>query len=96
MTTGFSTLIYRQHSLDLRDMTDVELAAHFSQNSHERRLYGPTESTAEFISMRWLRGNGIEIGAGNKPISLFGNARVQMNDFDQKNSSASALHASQA
>jgi hypothetical protein len=32
--------------------------------------------------MRWLRGNGIEVGAGANPVRLFGDASAQMSDCD--------------
>lgn len=82
MSQELSTSIYRKYNLDLRDLTDAELERHFSDNNHERRIYGLTESTTDFISMKWLRGNGIEIGAGSKPIPLYGNATVEMDDVD--------------
>lgn len=79
----FSFAVYRAHNLDLQGMTDQELLAHFLHNSGDRRLYGPTRTTAEFLSMRWLRGNGAEIGAGSSPTKLFGNAKAELHDFDQ-------------
>lgn len=32
--------------------------------------------------MRWLRGNGFEVGAGAHPTPLYGNARVSLSDCD--------------
>jgi SAM-dependent methyltransferase len=82
MTNTFSPDIYRNYNLDLRHLTDSELLEHFQRYPHERRIYGTTSKTIETLSMRWLRGNGIEIGAGANPTPLFGDARAQMSDCD--------------
>jgi hypothetical protein len=80
---NFSAEAYRAHNLDLQSMTDQELIAHFLSNQCDRRLYGPTKTTAEFLSMRWLRGAGTEIGAGSYPTRLYGNASADLHDFDK-------------
>jgi hypothetical protein len=82
MATKFSPDIYRNYNLDLRHLTDSELVEHFQKYPHERRIYGNTSAAVETLSMRWLRGNGIEVGAGAKPIPLFGDANAQMSDCD--------------
>ncbi|SRR6266404_54356 len=81
MTNEFSPDVYRNYNLDLRHLTDSELREHFQKYPHERRIYG-TSTTVETLSMRWLRGNGVEVGAGAKPTPLLGDARVQMCDCD--------------
>jgi SAM-dependent methyltransferase len=83
MTNRFSAAVYRKYNLDLRHLTDRELLEHFQKYPHERRIYGDTSTTVEIISMRWLRGNGVEVGAGANPTPLFGNARAQMSDCDE-------------
>ena len=83
MLSNFSVSIYRKYNLDLRHLTDLELQEHFQKYPHERRIYGNTTTAAETLSMRWLRGNGVEIGAGANPTPLFGNARTEMSDCDE-------------
>lgn len=91
---GFSLDIYRRYNLDLQHLNDEQLAEHFRGNRHERRTYAATSSTAETLSMRWLRGEGIEIGAGRSPMPLYGNATVQKLDSDDSIvNSASAVDA---
>jgi SAM-dependent methyltransferase len=83
MTNRFSPDIYRNYNLDLRHLTDSELLEHFHKYPHERRIYGNTSTTIETLSMRWLRGNGIEVGAGANPTPLFGDARARLSDCDE-------------
>ncbi len=78
----FSPAIYRRYNLDLRHLSDAELEQHFRQSQHEARIYGSADSTVELLSMRWLRGSGLEIGAGGSPTPLFGNAAAMHNDCD--------------
>lgn len=78
----FSAQLYRSCSLDLRDLPDDELRRHFETHQDEPRIFGPTATTSEFLSMRWLRGEGIEIGAGANPIRLFGDAKRIIVDVD--------------
>lgn len=79
---GFSAEVYRRFNIDLKHFSDAELAAHFAANPHERRIYGPTSSLVASMSMRWLRGQGVEIGAGGSPTPLFGDARSLQADCD--------------
>jgi SAM-dependent methyltransferase len=79
---SFSPEIYRSYNLDLRHLSDEEAAAHFAAYPGERRVHGPTVDTRSFLSMRWLRGNGVEIGAGGNPTPLFGNASSLVADCD--------------
>ena len=83
MTGLFDAEVYRAHNTDLREMTDFQLREHCSQFANERRIYGNTSSTAEFLSMRWLRGSGMEVGAGSHPTRLFGNAKAIAGDCDK-------------
>ncbi len=82
MTSIFSAAVYRQYNLDLRQLTDPELLEHFQKYPHERRIYANTATTVETLSMRWLRGKGVEVGAGANPTPLFGDAHTQMSDCD--------------
>lgn len=78
----FSLDLYRSHNLDIANLSDESLFAHFLRNLGDRRIYAKTEKTVEFLSMRWLRGDGIEIGAGVRPTPLYGNARTSLSDCD--------------
>lgn len=81
----FEPLIYRNHSLDLSalDLSDEDLAAHFYSFGHrEPRVFGRTNSSAEYLAMKWLRGRGLEIGAGRFPTKLFGSAVCEYADVD--------------
>jgi len=82
--TLFDPAIYRAHNLDLAHMTsDRELRRHFEQCGHrEPRLFGRTGTTSEYLSMKWLRGQGVEIGAGRHPTRLYGEASVLNADVD--------------
>ena len=78
----FDADIYRRNSQDLHHLSEDALRAHFhSVGVGERRVYGRTDTTVERMSMRWLRGHGVEIGAGRNPIPLFGNAERQLADI---------------
>ena len=79
---GFSADVYRACNLDLRDMSDDQLRAHFATSRHEARLFGPTANTVSFMSMRWLRGRGVEVGAGSAPTPLFGATSALQADCD--------------
>jgi SAM-dependent methyltransferase len=78
----FSAAIYKLFNTDLAHLSDVELHDHFEANKHENRIYKLVSSDVEFLSMRWLRGKGLEIGAGSYPTPLFGNASVTHADCD--------------
>jgi SAM-dependent methyltransferase len=68
----------------LQGLSDVELLKHFENYSHERRIYGMTQSTTQLLSMRWLRGKGIEIGAGRYKTPLYGNADSLIADCNEE------------
>jgi hypothetical protein len=78
----FSAEIYKLFNADLAHLSDVELHDHFEANKHENRIYKSVSSDVEFLSMKWLRGHGLEIGAGRYPTPLFGNASVIHADCD--------------
>ena len=78
----FSLDVYRSHNLDIAKLSDEALVAHFLGNQGDRRVYAKTDNTAEFLSMRWLRGDGFEVGAGAHPTPLYGNARALLSDCD--------------
>jgi SAM-dependent methyltransferase len=80
LASAFSLAIYRRYNPDLQYMNDEQLAEHFRICRHEPRVYAATSSTAEAVSMRWLRGAGMEIGAGPSPVPLYGNATTQKAD----------------
>lgn len=85
LVKAFDVAVYRSANLDLRAAghSDEALRSHFLEHGYkERRIFGPTGSAVEYLSMRWLRGQGVEIGAGNNPTRLFGDAAVVMADFD--------------
>lgn len=78
----FSTDVYRKYNLDLRGLNDADLEAHFRSAQHEPRVFAETQSTAEYMSMAWLRGRGVEIGPGDNPCSVFGDASLDFVDID--------------
>jgi len=78
----FDTTIYKKYNKDLEALTDDALLNHFLHFQNEPRIYGVTHSTTEFLSMRWLRGSGIEFGAGSYPTKLYGNATSIEADSD--------------
>jgi len=80
----FDPAIYRANNLDLAHLaSDADLRRHFEQHGHrEPRLFGQTETTSDYLSMKWLRGQGIEIGAGRYPTGLFGEAAAVNADID--------------
>jgi SAM-dependent methyltransferase len=80
----FDPVIYRANNLDLAHLaSDADLSRHFKQCGHrERRIFGRTETTSQFLSMKWLRGDGIEVGAGRRPTELFGSATAVNADID--------------
>lgn len=75
--------IYRKFNIDLVGLDDEALDEHFKASQHEQRIYGETREDVELISMRWLRGSGLEIGAGRFPTPLFGNASAVYGDCDE-------------
>lgn len=79
---NFSLDLYRSYNLDLAHLSDDALFAHFLANQGDCRIYAKTDATVELISMRWLRGNGFEVGAGAYPTPLYGNAQVSLSDCD--------------
>jgi len=80
----FDVEIYKRFNADLASLSDAEAAEHFFKSQHEARIYGNTNTTSEAISMRWLRGSGIEFGAGAYPTKLFGNAHTIDADSDSR------------
>lgn len=84
----FDVATYKKLNLDLAQlgMSDEQLKEHFLQHGHtEKRVFASTSSTCEYLSMRWLRGEGIEIGAGSSPTPLFGDATAIYADIEGGN-----------
>lgn len=79
---NFSLDLYRSYNLDLANLSDESLFTHFLSNQRDRRIYAKTNTTNEFISMRWLRGDGFEVGAGAHSTPLYGDAKVSLSDCD--------------
>jgi SAM-dependent methyltransferase len=80
----FDAKIYRSLNIDLHNLNDDACARHFVEfGKRERRLFGNVHTAHERISMKWLRGQGIEIGAGSNPTKLFGSTDVKLAEFDQ-------------
>jgi SAM-dependent methyltransferase len=74
--------LYRAANSDLATMDDEALKAHFATAGwSERRVFAPTTTMAETMSMRWIRGQGVEIGAGRNPTPLFGNTHCTYADI---------------
>lgn len=79
----FDTAVYRNSNQDLSKKSDAECRDHFeTSGKYERRVFGLTTTTHDRLSMRWLRGEGIEIGAGSTPINLYGHAERCFADSD--------------
>lgn len=77
----FDVDVYRRMNPDLRALPDQKLRIHFEQYSSEARLYKWVSSEVEMLSMKWLRGQGLEIGAGLNPVSTFGCTTVAYADI---------------
>lgn len=75
--------IYRAFNVDLGNLSDEELDAHFIASQHEQRIFGDSNGDVELLSMKWLRGSGLEVGAGKYPTPLFGNASAVYGDCDE-------------
>lgn len=84
MSYKFDAKIYKMRSQDLRvtNYSENELLRHFNEiGMSERRSYCHTDTASEYYSSCYLRGQGIEIGAGKNPIKLMGNARCEYGDI---------------
>lgn len=82
MMTLFDATAYKSKCQDLRNLDDDQLLTHFKLYGYrERRTYANTNSTIERLSMKYLRGSGMEIGAGDHPTPLFGDAHCQYADI---------------
>jgi SAM-dependent methyltransferase len=79
----FDAEIYRAQNQDLRHLRKADLVQHFHNHGYaERRLFGAVWETRDRISMRWLRGAGLEVGAGSTPMPLYGDATAAKADID--------------
>lgn len=75
--------IYRAQNPDLTGLSDDDLIAHFRESGYrEQRCYAAVDDDHDRYSMRWLRGRGIEVGAGASPTRLFGDATTTLADVD--------------
>jgi SAM-dependent methyltransferase len=73
---------YRRHNLDLAELNEEQLRQHFARSGRsERRIFRPVENTTHFLSMKWLRGCGLEVGAGRYPTPLFGETSCLYGDL---------------
>lgn len=80
--TLFDLGVYRRANQDLAHLSDEQLTAHFRTSGlNERREFAQVSTTAAKFSMRWLRGRGLEIGAGRNPTPLFGNTTCTYSDI---------------
>ncbi|MBI3442006.1 MAG: hypothetical protein HY052_09460, partial [Proteobacteria bacterium] len=82
--SDFNPSVYKQLNQDLREQnwSDEELFRHFLQHGNsEHRTYAEVNSTLDRLSMKHLRGQGVEIGAGKSPTPLFGNAECVYADI---------------
>jgi SAM-dependent methyltransferase len=81
---SFDPEIYGKSSQDLRNLnlsTD-ELVAHFySYGFKERRKFSIHKSQSEYFSHIYLRGHGIEIGAGANPTILMESVNCDYGDI---------------
>jgi SAM-dependent methyltransferase len=84
-SANFDAQVYRSENPDLANLSEAELRSHFDTIGFaERRSFAALYDLHQKMSMRWLRGDGIEIGAGAYPTRLFGNARTVLADTDPK------------
>lgn len=75
--------VYRAHNTDLHGFGLARLTAHFLITGRkEPRIFGHVVQSHDRFSMKWLRGSGIEIGAGKMPTRLFGAADAVQADTD--------------
>ncbi|MEL7040622.1 MAG: hypothetical protein AAGL90_03810 [Pseudomonadota bacterium] len=84
---AFDVKYYRTQNRDLNDlgMNDLELESHFKNSGYrENRPYAQTTETCEAMSMKWLRGRGLEIGAGKRPTKVFGDAKLEFGEYDRE------------
>ena len=64
---------YRKNNVDLRNLSDRELEEHYIKyGREERRIFRKPGDIREQMSMAWLRGKGLEIGAATNPTPLYG------------------------
>jgi SAM-dependent methyltransferase len=76
---------YRSKNQDLRELKKDELLEHFKLYGYkERRPFGFCKTTVDRLSMKYLRGEGLEIGAGQVPISLYGDTKCIYADISEK------------
>ena len=80
---NFDLEIYRAFNVDLSHLSDTDLYSHFISHQHEPRIYCQFDGDVDLLSMKWLRGRGIEIGAGKYPTPLFGDAYTALVDCDE-------------
>lgn len=82
----FDPTLYRSNSQDLRGskLSDDELLEHFEKfGRQEPRIFATTNSLSDRMSMRYLRGKGLEIGPGATPMRCFGGAIAEYADINQ-------------
>lgn len=79
---NFDAGAYKSKNQDLRNMEENKLVEHFKVHGYlERRTYAYADTTIDRLSMKYLRGEGMEIGAGEHPVALYGNATCQYADI---------------
>ena len=76
--------VYRSKNQDLRNLTSEELIEHFKlHGSKEPRPFAYCHTTVDRLSMKYLRGEGLEIGAGENPTPLFGETSCLYADISE-------------
>ena len=64
---------YKKFNIDLRGLSEEKLIEHFDRHgSEERRIFKKPIDMRDRMSMAWLRGKGLEIGAASNPTPLYG------------------------
>jgi len=85
---SFDVEIYRECNQDLRTKSDIELISHYEKyGQFENRMFAKAWETSDRISMRWLRGDGLEIGPGKSPCRLYGsltNCKYSDVDYEKR------------
>lgn len=83
--TDFDCNAYRSKNQDLKDLTSEDLLEHFKRHGHkEPRPFAYCKTTVDRLSMKYLRGEGLEIGAGEAPTPLFGEASCLYADISEQ------------
>lgn len=83
MSIDFDPNIYRDNNQDLADLglTEAELETHFREiGRNEGRIFAAASNLRERFAMRYLRGQGLEVGPGINSFPIYGNSTLEYAD----------------